>query len=75
MTAEELNYALRFVVLSHDNGVEVRCFRSPQDAEGVILCLTRRESEQLAYALAAPGFHSVLRDESRDALAVERSAT
>jgi len=56
---------LRFCVLTQPSGrVEIRYFRSPHDVEGVSLTLSPREREELAFALADPGFHAVHRDDS-----------
>lgn len=41
----------------------MRYFRNPKDAEGTTIRLTPKEREQLAFALAKPGFHPITRDD------------
>lgn len=60
--ADEAEYQLRFAVITKASGTEIRYFRSPADAEGVIMRLTPRERELLAFALAQNGFHPIARE-------------
>ncbi|MEQ1862803.1 MAG: hypothetical protein ABMA13_23015 [Chthoniobacteraceae bacterium] len=63
----DADYELRFAIHTSRSGrVEIRYFASPQDAEGTTIRLTPRERDDLAFALACPGFHAVKRDDAPD---------
>lgn len=53
--------SIRLAVLTRPDGrVEIRHFSDPGDARGDFITLSAKEREALAYALAQPGFHTVL---------------
>ena len=75
MKESRLEFDLRFAVLTDRAGSEeMRYFRSPGDAEGVLIRLTAIESGKLAGAVSKPGFHSIERDDTPALKIVERKA-